>query len=159
MNINKDKIEIIVDVISKYFEMKKTQIFKRDRRVDYVQARHLCFYFSKKKTPLSLNKIAEYLGAYGDVYNHATVLSGVNKMKYYISAEKDLKMISDDISMRIDKRIEEKKEVWLSEEKALEKLKKEFEQNTFGIVKKKLISSIEKSKSFKEMFNALEVAF
>jgi chromosomal replication initiation ATPase DnaA len=86
-----EKASIILEVIQKYFhiEMKDIASYSRKKGVAYI--RHLCMYFLKLETGLTLCKIGELLSFKTKPLDHSTVICGCREIQNLIDTDKSIK--------------------------------------------------------------------
>lgn len=78
------KIDIIIRVISEYFEIPAYQIRSRNKHSEVVRARQWVHYFSRKMTSVSL----EAIGIVTSKRDHSTVIYSVQKLDKMINFTK-----------------------------------------------------------------------
>lgn len=92
-------LEVIEFVVCGYFWKPKGYLFKETRKRDVITKRHLFYYFARKYTPLSLERIGEYKLK----KNHATVLNGVKNIDGFIDVDKSVPVWVNDIEAILKK--------------------------------------------------------
>ena len=68
--------EIIVDHVSKYYNIPKEEIYGIKRRSDITNARQVAMYITRELTDISLQIIGDNFGG----KNHSTVLHSINQI-------------------------------------------------------------------------------
>ena len=69
--------EKIIENIVYSLNVSKEQIISKNRKREISEARHLCFYFLRNYTSLSLKSIGKMIG----MRDHATIIHGVNNIE------------------------------------------------------------------------------
>jgi chromosomal replication initiation ATPase DnaA len=114
--MSKDTIDlsIIMDAVSKAFDMDQFTILNRCRKIHIVKARQWFHYFCRTLNP-EQKITGEFIGKYysdvtGIVYKHCTVLHSVKTVKGYIDVYPDDYKLKTDIIYSITKETTSHKE-------------------------------------------------
>jgi len=86
-------IQMIQDVVCKYFNLELSQIQTTSRKREIVQARQITMYLSKKYTNYSLSHIGKVVGR----KDHATVLHACKTIKDQIEINKSFRSSVEEI--------------------------------------------------------------
>lgn len=109
MNRDKTDLSMILDAISEAFNIDKITILSGSRKGHIIKARQWFHYFSRLLNPeriITCNYIGKYYSdVTGFVYNHATVLNSIKKVKGYIDVYPEDKQLKIDIMYNLKKEI------------------------------------------------------
>ncbi len=106
MKIDKEQeyiIDIILELISKNFDIKKRDIFSKTRKSEVIIPRQIAHYLIKKHTKINLVSIGnigelyEIKGGYG----HATILNSIKSVNNLIYSNNRIKLIIEKIDFKI----------------------------------------------------------
>jgi|ERR1035441_287156 chromosomal replication initiator protein len=97
IKLNKTTLNRIQYEVSNYMGLTKSEMLDNSRERRKVQARQLCFYFSRKLTKYSLNEISKYTGK----KNHATCIFGIRQIENLIFSDKEFKKMVEQIEKLI----------------------------------------------------------
>lgn len=81
------KLEIIKEIVCKNLRISEEDIFKKTRKKEIMEARHLFRYFAKKYTKKTLLKIAKFTNC----KEHASVINSIKKVECFVLYDKDFK--------------------------------------------------------------------
>lgn len=84
------EINECVNTVAKFFDVEIDLILSKKRNASIVLIRHLCMYFIRKNTSITLKDIGRYFNT-----DHKTVIHGCNSIKRYI--ENNDKIVGDKI--------------------------------------------------------------
>jgi chromosomal replication initiator protein len=90
-------IQMIQDVVCKYFNLEKSLLQTPSRKREIVQARQLTMYLSKKYTDCSFSHIGKIIGR----KDHATVLHACKTIKDQLEISKSFRTAVEEIEIRI----------------------------------------------------------
>lgn len=76
------------NIIAKRFDIAKDDLFKRTKRRDLVDARHLLFYLCAKR-PMRVKSIQDYMEQNGYKINHSSVIYGIDAVAEKVKSDKD----------------------------------------------------------------------
>lgn len=83
------------DVFNKYasevaelFDVEEEAIFRKTKRRDIVDARHMLYYLCSKR-PMRVVYIQEYMAERGYIINHSSILHGISQVEEKIQSDKD----------------------------------------------------------------------
>lgn len=93
-------VDLILDKVCGYFNVKQDDIFTASRKQAIVQVRQIAMYLTQKYTDLSSARIGALIGK----RNHATVLHSCNIVEDRIHVDKTFKSKVDDIELLLKKR-------------------------------------------------------
>lgn len=96
LNISEVKeinISLILDVVSRYFDVNINDLLSKNRTKKFVTARHVAMYFCREILNESYQKIAEDFGG----LNHTSVLDGCKNVKSKYHTDDDVKAYVDEI--------------------------------------------------------------
>lgn len=88
-------IDSIMDAVCNYFNLDKTVIAKKSRKREYVQARQVIMYLSKKYLNVSLAQIGMRVAG----KDHSTVIYSCNKVKDLMQVDKTFKSDIEEIEL------------------------------------------------------------
>lgn len=77
-----------VNIISDRFDIPKEDLFKRTKRRDLVDARHLLYYLCAKR-PMRIKYIQDYMTQNGYKINHSSVIYGIDSVAEKMKSDKD----------------------------------------------------------------------
>jgi len=97
-SIKEVDFEFIVDVVSRYFEVKIEDIKSRTKVKSVVLARHTVMYLAREFLGYSYQKIADEFGG----MNHTSVLDGCNNVKTRYHSDDDVKRYIDALTNMIN---------------------------------------------------------
>lgn len=89
-SINTDSI---IEVICKHFNLNKDQLYAKSRKREYVQARQIAMYLSKKYLNIPLSKIGMLIAG----KDHSTVIYSCNKVQDLMAVDKNFKADIEEI--------------------------------------------------------------
>lgn len=69
----------VIDAVCDYYDIEKTELMGNKRPQEVVNARQIGMYILRKKTSLSLSKIAQVFNR-----DHTTVIHSINKINGYL---------------------------------------------------------------------------
>jgi chromosomal replication initiation ATPase DnaA len=73
------------------FNLTPSELFKKSKRRDIVDARHL-LYFLCYKRPMQIRYIQEYMGSNGYEVGHSTIIHGIETVKEKVTADNDYEL-------------------------------------------------------------------
>ncbi len=89
-------IEMILEIVSKYFNVEVEDIQSKSRKRDIVQARQFAMYFAKKITNKPYTEIGKHIGN----RNHATVLHACKTIDGLIDIDREFNKYFKDLEVR-----------------------------------------------------------
>ena len=90
-------IQMIQDIVCKYFNLETTAIQTNSRKREVVQARQITMYLAKKYTDNSFSHIGKIVGK----RDHATVLYACKTIKDQIETSKEVRNSIEEIEMKL----------------------------------------------------------
>lgn len=90
-------VQMIQDVVCKYFNLEQSMLQTKSRKREIVQARQITMYLSKKYTDCSLSLIGKIVGK----RDHATVLHACKTIKDQIDINKSFRSSIEDIETHL----------------------------------------------------------
>ena len=93
-------VDLILNKVCNYFNVKQDDIFTKSRKQAIVQVRQIAMYLAQKYTNLSSARIGALIGK----RNHATVLHSCNIVEDRIHVDKTFKAKVDEIESSLKKR-------------------------------------------------------
>lgn len=75
----------IIDYVCKYCGVPKEDVLKYGRKRPAVDVRHICAFFIRKKTALSLKQIGEIFGG----KDHTSILNSIKQVNTFLSSKED----------------------------------------------------------------------
>lgn len=100
---NQMKIDIFnqyADRVSNLFSIDQGEIFKKNKRRDIVDARHLLYYLCYKR-PMSIRYIQNYMQQRGYVISHSSIIYGINTVIERIKSDSDYMQVVKDIEKAV----------------------------------------------------------
>jgi len=73
------------------FNLTPSELFKKSKRRDIVDARHL-LYFLCFKRPMQIRYIQEYMGSNGYQVGHSTIIHGIEQVKEKVTEDNDYEL-------------------------------------------------------------------
>lgn len=98
--MKKDIFSQIVTAVSQKTGIKESQIFKKTKSREVVDARQLVYYLCKNR-PMSLLLIVKYMGERGYKTNHTVVLYGISSVEAKMKEDKDFKSTAKEIAKTV----------------------------------------------------------
>lgn len=92
--------EYILSIVANYFNITSDEILSSKRTQEISYARQIAMYLLREFTNLSLPKIGQELGG----RNHATIVSGIKKIKESLERDEDTKKIVDELMKNLENR-------------------------------------------------------
>ena len=89
--------DLILDVVSRYFDVKVEDIISKNRSRELVKARHIAMYLCRTTLGYSYQKIADDFGG----LNHSSVLDGCKNVQTRYHTDEDVKAYVDEIKKLI----------------------------------------------------------
>ncbi|MCR5056958.1 MAG: chromosomal replication initiator protein DnaA [Clostridia bacterium] len=89
--------ELILDVVSRYFDVKVEDILSKNRARELVKARHIAMYLCRTTLGYSYQKIADDFGG----LNHSSVLDGCKNVQERYHTDEDVKAYVEEIKKLI----------------------------------------------------------
>lgn len=89
--------ELILDVVSRYFDVKVEDIISKNRSRELVKARHIAMYLCRTILNYSYQRIADEFGG----LNHSSVLDGCKNVQERYHSDEDVKAYVDEIKKLI----------------------------------------------------------
>ena len=89
--------ELILDVVSRYFDVKIEDILSRNKSKKIVIARHVAMYFCRTILSYSYQRIAEEFGG----MNHTSVLDGCKNVENRYLTDDEIKSYIDEMKKMI----------------------------------------------------------
>lgn len=74
--------------VAEVFGIKKRDLFKKSKKREHVDARHLLYYLCHKR-PLRIAYIQKYMADNGYVIQHPSIIHGINCVKKKIESDSD----------------------------------------------------------------------
>ncbi len=99
-NVNSDITpDVIVDHVSKYFNISKEDIYGTKRRADIINARQVAMYITRELTDISLSLIGDEFGG----KNHSTVLHSINQISQRMDTDSKFSQTISELMENIKK--------------------------------------------------------
>lgn len=92
--------EYILSIVANYFNVTSDEILSSKRTQDISYARQIAMYLLREFTNMSLPKIGQELGG----RNHATIISGINKIQESLEKDEDTKKIVEELVKNLENR-------------------------------------------------------
>ena len=92
--------EYILSIVANYFNITSDEILSSKRTQEISYARQIAMYLLREFTNLSLPKIGQELGG----RNHATIVSGIKKIKDSLEKDEDTKKIVEELVKNLENR-------------------------------------------------------
>ncbi len=92
--------EYILSIVANYFNVTSDEILSAKRTQDISYARQIAMYLLREFTNMSLPKIGQELGG----RNHATIVSGIKKIKESLEKDEDTKKIVEELVKNLENR-------------------------------------------------------
>ncbi len=92
--------EYILSIVANYFNVTSDEILSAKRTQDISYARQIAMYLLREFTNMSLPKIGQELGG----RNHATIISGINKIQESLEKDEDTKKIVEELVKNLENR-------------------------------------------------------
>ena len=92
--------EYILSIVANYFNITSDEILSSKRTQEISYARQIAMYLLREFTNLSLPKIGQELGG----RNHATIVSGIKKIKDALEKDEDTKKIVEELVKNLENR-------------------------------------------------------
>lgn len=92
--------EYILSIVANYFNITSDEILSSKRTQEISYARQIAMYLLREFTNLSLPKIGQELGG----RNHATIVSGIKKIKESLEKDEDTKKIVEELVKNLENR-------------------------------------------------------
>ncbi len=92
--------EYILSIVANYFNITSDEILSSKRTQEISYARQIAMYLLREFTSLSLPKIGQELGG----RNHATIVSGIKKIKESLEKDEDTKKIVEELVKNLENR-------------------------------------------------------
>lgn len=81
-----------VDSVLGIFEIKRTELFKKSKRRDIVDARHLLYYMCYHR-PIQVNYIQMFMKENGYRVGHSSIIYGINQVSDKMEADSDYQKV------------------------------------------------------------------
>ncbi len=81
-----------VDAVLDIFEIKRTQLFKKSKRRDIVDARHLLYYMCYHR-PMQVNYIQMFMKENGYKVGHSTIIHGISQVSDKMDEDTDYQQV------------------------------------------------------------------
>ena len=91
-DFNDAKAGEIISLVSKFFKVSETDVCKKGRNEPFVTIRHICIYFIRKKTGLTLHAIGKHFGKdkEGDgKLDHTGIIHAISLVQSQMSLKSD----------------------------------------------------------------------
>ena len=92
--------EYILSIVANYFDVTSDEILSSKRSQEISYARQIAMYLLREFTNMSLPKIGQELGG----RNHATIVSGIKKIKECLEKDEDTKKIVEELVKNLENR-------------------------------------------------------
>jgi len=89
-----------LSIVANYFNITSDEILSSKRTQEISYARQIAMYLLREFTNLSLPKIGQELGG----RNHATIVSGIKKIKESLEKDEDTKKIVEELVKNLENR-------------------------------------------------------
>ena len=96
--VHEINLDLILDVVSRYFDVTISDILSKNRQKKVVVARHVSMYFCREVLGYSYQKIADEFGG----LNHTSVLDGCKNVKNQYHTDQDVKAYVDELKKMIE---------------------------------------------------------
>lgn len=87
------RIDNIIEVVSKYFNLEKRKIIEKNRRKELILPRQICMYLATELTTLGLESIGEYFSG----RDHSTIIYARDSIKKLVKSDDSYKKILNNI--------------------------------------------------------------
>jgi chromosomal replication initiator protein len=101
----KEKADIIEDIVCRYYEFNKSDMYEKTRKRRIVRVRQILHYLLKTHTALALREIGEMSADKNNYKNHATILHSVNTVTNELLFDAELQKEIDYLQKVIVKKI------------------------------------------------------
>ncbi len=81
-------VEAVLDI----FEIKRSQLFKKSKRRDIVDARHLLYYMCYHR-PMQVNYIQMFMKENGYKVGHSTIIHGISQVSDKMDEDTDYQQV------------------------------------------------------------------
>lgn len=81
-----------VDIISSQLNVNPNDIFKKDKRKNIVNARHILYYLSKKRN-ISIVEIENFMNENAYKIEHSSIIYGIGKVDSRYRSDRDYRFI------------------------------------------------------------------
>ncbi len=81
-----------VDAVLDIFEIKRSQLFKKSKRRDIVDARHLLYYMCYHR-PMQVNYIQMFMKENGYKVGHSTIIHGISQVSDKMDEDTDYQQV------------------------------------------------------------------
>ena len=99
-NVNSDITpDLVVDHVSKYYNISREDIYGTKRRADITNARQVAMYITREMTDISLSLIGDHFGG----KNHSTVLHSINQINQKMDTDSKFAQTIADLMENIKK--------------------------------------------------------
>ena len=85
-----------VDKVCETYDMKKEDLFTKDKRTDFAGARHLLYYLSIE-SPMQIAQLRRYMKDNGYDISHSSIYHGYNKVTDLVKDDKQISKIVKNI--------------------------------------------------------------
>ncbi len=92
--------EYILSIVANYFNITSDEILSKKKTLEIAYARQIAMYLLREFTNLSLPKIGQELGG----RTHATIISGINKIKESLETDQDTQKIVEELVKNLENR-------------------------------------------------------
>ncbi len=92
--------EYILSIVANYFDVTSDEILSEKKTSEIVYARQVAMYLLREFTNLSLSKIGRELGG----RTHATIISGIKKIKESLETDQDTQKIVEELVKNLENR-------------------------------------------------------
>ncbi len=92
--------EYVLSIVANYFDITSDEILSAKRTQEISYARQIAMYLLREFTSMSLPKIGQELGG----RNHATIVSGIKKIKESLEKDEDTKKIVEELVQNLENR-------------------------------------------------------
>ncbi len=92
--------EYVLSIVANYFNITSDEILSSKRTQEISYARQIAMYLLREFTHMSLPKIGQELGG----RNHATIMSGIKKIKESLEKDEDTKNIVEELVKNLENR-------------------------------------------------------
>ena len=101
----KEKADIIEDIVCRYYEFNKADMYEKTRKRRIVRVRQILHYLLKKHTALALREIGEMSEDKENYKNHATILHSVSTVTNELMFDTELQKEVDYLEKIIVRKI------------------------------------------------------
>ena len=81
-----------VDAVLDIFEIKRSQLFKKSKRRDIVDARHVLYYMCYHR-PMQVNYIQMFMKENGYKVGHSTIIHGISQVSDKMDEDTDYQQV------------------------------------------------------------------